>query len=316
LVARKFRYQGYGPAFISLLLAGLIAGCGGPATKARVEDQSRHYRYPASAERVVVKGDTLYSIAWETGNDVRDLASWNRIGPDYIIFPGQKLKVREPDAASTRSSKSSRSLAGSSVYKVRKGDTLYSIARRASMSVAELAEINGIKSPYLLKPGQRLKLETSTRPEKSSSRSTKTAARPAQSKNRVKPRASALQQGRISWSWPVDTEVRRSFGSGGIKGLEFRGRKGQTIQAAGAGKVVYQGDGLRGYGNLVIIKHNEDFLSAYAHCDSIVVAEGDMIKKGQKIATIGKTGTNNSKLHFEIRYRGRPVDPLKHLPRR
>jgi lipoprotein NlpD len=106
------------------------------------------------------------------------------------------------------------------------------------------------------------------------------------------------------------------FGTGGAKGVDIGGKPGQSVTAAAPGTVVYQGSGLRGYGQLIIVKHNTDFLSAYAHCDKIVVREGNVIKRGQKIAEMGSTGTDRVKLHFEIRYRGTPVDPLDYLPKR
>jgi lipoprotein NlpD len=106
------------------------------------------------------------------------------------------------------------------------------------------------------------------------------------------------------------------FNNASNKGIDIAGKKGQAILAADQGQVVYQGGGLRGYGQLIIIKHNADFLSAYAHCDRIYVKEGDVVKRAQKIADIGSSGTDRIKLHFEIRYRGNPVDPMTYLPRK
>lgn len=108
----------------------------------------------------------------------------------------------------------------------------------------------------------------------------------------------------------------KRFGSGGSKGINLAGSRGQPIRAANEGEVVYQGGGLRGYGQLIILKHSAEFLSAYAHCDRIYVKEGDVIKRGQKIAAMGSTGTDRPMLHFEIRYRGTPVDPLRYLPKK
>jgi lipoprotein NlpD len=122
--------------------------------------------------------------------------------------------------------------------------------------------------------------------------------------------------------WPTDGPILARFTPNGInKGLDIGGKRGQTVRAAAAGQVVYQGSGLRGYGQLIIVKHNGEFLSAYAHCDRIYcdriyAEEGDVIKVGQKIAAMGGSGADRIKLHFEIRYRGSPVDPLKYLPRK
>ena len=110
--------------------------------------------------------------------------------------------------------------------------------------------------------------------------------------------------------------LERYSASGPNKGIDIAGKKGQPIVAAAAGQVVYQGSGLRGYGQLIIIKHNADFLSAYAHCDTIYVKEGNVIKQGRKIALMGNSGANQVMLHFEIRYRGAPVDPQDYLPRK
>lgn len=123
---------------------------------------------------------------------------------------------------------------------------------------------------------------------------------------------------KISWSWPVSGKVIEKFSSTelGNKGVDIAGRRGSNIAASADGKVVYAGNALRGYGNLIIIKHNDDFLSAYAHNDRIFVREQQSVSKGQKIASMGSSGTNTVRLHFEIRYKGKSVDPLRYLPRR
>ncbi|SEQ21562.1 murein hydrolase activator NlpD [Basfia succiniciproducens] len=122
----------------------------------------------------------------------------------------------------------------------------------------------------------------------------------------------------ISWKWPTSGRVVQGFSNsdGGNKGIDISGSKGQPVYAAAAGRVVYAGNALRGYGNLIIIKHNDDFLSAYAHNDSISVNDQQEVKAGQQIAKMGSSGTNSTKLHFEIRYKGKSVDPTSYLPRR
>ncbi len=120
-----------------------------------------------------------------------------------------------------------------------------------------------------------------------------------------------------SWAWPADGQLLKRYSdSGSGKGLDIGGKRGQPIRATAGGRIVYQGSGLRGYGQLIIIKHSDEFLSAYAHNDKIYVKEGDVVKRGQKIADMGKTGTDRVKLHFEIRRQGVPTDPLKYLPKR
>ncbi|MHB8535541.1 MAG: peptidoglycan DD-metalloendopeptidase family protein [Sulfuricaulis sp.] len=212
-----------------------------------------------------------------------------------------------------------------SVYReVMAGDTLYSISWESGRDYRDVARWNGISPPYLIKPGQKLRLYPPAK--------VKTARAPAQnppSGNNVsvkkspsrKPAAPArhppASSQRLTWTWPTEgTIVGRYTVSGPNKGIDIAGRKGQPILAAAAGQVVYEGGGLRGYGQLIIIKHNVDFLSAYAHCDKIYVKEGNVIKRGQRIADMGSSGADRVKLHFEIRYRGAPVDPQDYLPRK
>lgn len=285
-----------------------------------VDDQSRGTRDPVKSTRVVIAGDTLYSIAWEIGQDYRTLAKWNNIRSPFIIKKGQRLKIKSQDAYtvnSTRSNKRQTANSNTKTHTVVAGDTIYSLARKNGISAKTLAKWNGISSPYVISIGQKLKLTGRS----SQSKKTRVARNNRNSKNLKKPEAkqnfSSEPHSKIKgWGWPAKGRVSKRFGHNGRKGLEIKGKVGQPVRAAAAGKVVYQGSGLRGYGQLVIIKHNQDFLSAYAHCDRIVVSEGDVIKKGQQIASMGKTGTNKVKLHFEIRYRGSPVNPEKYLRRR
>ena len=131
-------------------------------------------------------------------------------------------------------------------------------------------------------------------------------------------KSSAVSNRRLTWEWPTEGRVTTGFSSSanGNKGLDIAGQLGQHVTASADGKIVYAGNALRGYGNLVIIKHNDDYLSAYAHNDRLFVSERQDVKKGQKIASMGSTGTNSVRLHFEIRYRGKSVNPLRYLPKR
>jgi len=271
---------------------------------------------------VVAAGDTLYSIAWESGNDYRNLATWNDIPRPYLIRPGQRIRLTPP--AQSDSSKRVRS-EGPSTHVVRRGETLYRIALTNDLSVEDLARWNDIQAPYTLAVGQRLRLvgpdETSARPgsgtESAAKPPSKQESRSDKSRREKAPRqTSGAPDSQIRWMWPADGSVIGRFGEGSSKGIEISGRKGQPIRASGAGQVVYQGGGLRGYGQLIIVKHNATFLSAYAHCDRILVREGDVVKRGQKIADMGSSGTDRSKLHFEIRRHGTPVNPLSYLPRK
>lgn len=240
-----------------LLALGLVA-CGS-FPLAPVSEQGRVLRQPASGYRVVQPGDTLYSIAWESGRDYQEIARWNRIPPPYVIKPGQRLQLFPP---------------------------------------------SGAEPPPRPAPLPPPRADTQKKPP---------PAKPAP----AAPRAPAVAARKLSWIWPAQGELLERYSANGPnKGVDIAGRTGQPILAAEAGQVVYQGGGLRGYGQLIIIKHDDDFLSAYAHCDKIYVKEGNVIKRGQKIADMGSSGTDRTKLHFEVRYRGAPVDPLDYLPKK
>lgn len=292
----------------------IISSCVGTTELPPVDDQSRRMREPVHSHRVVVAGDTLYSIAWEIGQDYRTLAEWNKIEYPYIIRPGQKLSIK-PLSGNSPGSPDPR--IGNNIHTVVAGDTLFSLARQAGVRVTKLAEWNNVSSPYVIRPGQRLIMSAPKNGALNNTinaRNTEGKSRSGKGKTAKNPGIPNSKVG--SWSWPTKGKITSRFGKNGKKGLEITGQKGQPILAAAAGQVVYQGSGLRGYGKLVILKHNQEFLSAYAHCDKIVVSEGDVIKKGQQIASMGNTGSDKTKLHFEIRYRGTPVNPEQYLRRR
>jgi len=246
----------------------LCTSCAFPL--APVSEQGTALRQPEAGYREVVAGDTLYSIAWESGRDYRDLARWNRIAPPYVIKPGQKLRLYPPAGMS----QTDRPLS--------KPDSPASSQRAAAEKVPDKNKSGG------------------ERPQAPAGRQA---------------RAGTTKQ--LDWMWPTDGALlERYTNNGPNKGIDIAGRKGQPVFAAETGQVVYQGGGLRGYGQLIIIKHNADFLSAYAHCDKIYVKEGNVIKRGQKIADMGSSGTDRAKLHFEVRYRGAPVDPQEYLPKK
>ena len=214
-------------------------------------------------------------------------------------------------------------------YTVQPGDTLYSIAWRYNRDDAELAAANGIKPPYRIFPGQLIYLNKSapvakmpiqTRPDRPT---TKQTTRYKKSPTNAKPIQEKVANQRhnkvdIAWRWPAKGPVIDNFSlTGNInKGINLAGKKGEPVYAAADGKVVYSGTGLVGYGNLIIIKHNDTYLSAYGYNSRLLLKEGDMAKAGQEIAEIGSTGTNRDELHFEIRRNGKPVNPLKYLPKR
>ena len=202
-------------------------------------------------------------------------------------------------------------------YRVRSGDTLYAIAFRFGMDFEKLASLNGISAPYLIHTGQTLRLkgavQQSTAPLTSKPKTTtKTAKKPVV----VKKSPYDDKKKVTGWLYPVKKNILRNFSSGkdGLKGIMFGGKVGDPVKASASGRVVYAGSGLVGYGNLIIIKHSKDLLSAYAHNEKILVKEQQVIQAGDKIATMGKDDTGRTQLHFEIRYQGRPVNPLKYLP--
>ncbi|HEX4501927.1 MAG TPA: amidase activator ActS [Scandinavium sp.] len=197
-----------------------------------------------------------------------------------------------------------------SVYTVKRGDTLSRISRMTGTSVRDLARMNGISPPYTIEIGQRLKVQGSS---KKSSGSTKTAKVTPSS---AVPQSSWPPVGQRCWRWPTSGKVvlRYSTADGGNKGIDIAGSRGQPVYASGAGKVVYVGNQLRGYGNLIMIKHNEDYITAYAHNDKMMVNNGQSVKIGQQIATMGSSDADSVKLHFQIRYRATAIDPLRYLP--
>lgn len=221
------------------------------------------------------------------------------------------------------------------------GETLYSIALRYDMDYKKLAQVNRLGQKNQIHAGQVLSLDLSSytpppppqakvqprvpssQPHVQGPQNNGQKARPtvgAVPENRTieaKPSpATSVSSGSIKWQWPVNGKVVDGFNpSAGLnKGIDIQGKLGEPVVAAADGEVVYSGTGLRGYGKLLIVKHNEQYLSAYAHNRVLLVAEGDRVKAGQKIAEVGFSGTNTAKLHFEIRRDGKPVNPLQYLP--
>jgi lipoprotein NlpD len=241
-----------------------------------------------------------------------------------------------------------RQLNSDGSYYVRSGDTLYAIAFSYGLDHMEVAKWNGISSPYTIYPGQKLWLSSPSKRGRGSSVQISTIKSPSHSTKTVssksagstppaaaqttskaatrstnKPVSSASNKGGSasnpkSWKWPASGRVLRGFvaGNPARNGLDISGREGQTIIATAKGQVVYSGDGLIGYGELIIIKHSEKMLSAYAHNKVRLVKEGELVNAGQKIAEMGRSPENEQLLHFEIRVNGKPVNPMGYLPAR
>lgn len=209
------------------------------------------------------------------------------------------------------------------IYTVQKGDSLYSIAFGYGVDYRQIARVNHLKPPYHIHTGQQLRLIPINMSRNITTptvvKTAKTAPRYVERKS---PRAvpvsvhtpAPIENNQV-WMWPAHGTVNNNFSSDKFnKGIDINGRAGSPIVAAAAGRIVYAGNGLHGYGNLIIIKHNADFLSAYAHNQKLLVHEGQLVRRGQMIATMGNTEAKHVMLHFEIRQAGKPVDPTKFLP--
>jgi lipoprotein NlpD len=304
----------------------VLAGC---ASKAPAPTGERGAQAATSGASVaskdlytVKRGDTLYSIALDHGLDYRELVAWNNIDNPNRILVGQSLRVRAPGAAavseavvvrpiSTGTSVEQRSLGSSATdllkREPRAGKEPYSeqaLARAQAQAVDPVTV-----TPVVARPEAKPEVSPAARVE------AKPEARP-ESRPDAPAGDAASGSEDVAWIWPANGKLIGTFSEGGNKGIDISGKAGDTVLAAGGGKVVYSGTGLRGYGKLVIVKHNNTYLTAYAHNQNVLVKEGQTVSKGQKIAEMGNTDADQVKLHFEIRRQGKPVDPLKHLPQR
>jgi len=209
---------------------------------------------------------------------------------------------------------------GSAVWHtVRSGDTLFSIAFAHGRDFRAVARLNKIEPPYTIYPGQRIQIRTHEKRRSRSQKKRTPASVVTNKQHDNKARKSPVRAASsVSWVWPVAGKVIRNYKANAPrkKGIGISGRRGQAVTAAASGKVVYSGDGLIGYGKLIIIKHNESYLSAYAHNRRVDVKEGQLVKRGEKISSMGDNENNQPMLHFEIRKNGKPVNPLAYLPRR
>ncbi|HET9679840.1 MAG TPA: peptidoglycan DD-metalloendopeptidase family protein [Gammaproteobacteria bacterium] len=269
-----------------ILMTLILTACSGGKAVAPLGHYDSH-RSKQQAQTVanaplsytVRKGDTLYSISFRYGMDYRDLARVNGIGPPYTIYVGQKLKFKGAPAAQGK--------------------------RVASSQPKSIPP-----------PRSEPKTQAASQPKPPASQPKQASAKPAESSSKPIPPAPG-GTATPAWRWPTQGPILSSFSNSSAtrKGIKIAGKAGQDVVAAAAGRVVYSGNGLPRYGNLLIIKHNDVYLSAYAHNQSLLVKEGDSVRSGQKIATLGRTGTQRDQLHFEIRRNGQPVDPMRYLPK-
>lgn len=194
-------------------------------------------------------------------------------------------------------------------YRVKEGDTLYAIGQRVGRDYRLIARWNGILAPFRIVVGQTVRLGPPTKlPGNSVEEKTKKVVSAPTKKISGK-------KLKVLWGWPLKGVIAKNYSQSGRKGLDIAGKYGEPVRAAAAGRIVYGGQGLRGYGNLVIVKHNAHFLSAYGNNSRLLVREGDYVKMGQRIAEVGMRVDKQTVLHFEIRKDGKPVNPIQHLPK-
>ncbi|ENK6266356.1 murein hydrolase activator NlpD [Klebsiella variicola subsp. variicola] len=269
--------------------------------------------YTGGSTYTVKRGDTLFYIAWVTGNDFRDLAQRNNVPAPYALNVGQVLQVGnasgQPITGENAVSQASARASGGATATTTSAQKSTVVV--ASQPTITYSESSGEQSATKMLPNNKPATTTTTVVAPVTAPTTVSTTQPTASSTSTSSPIS-------SWRWPTDGKVIENFSGaeGGNKGIDIAGSKGQAIVATADGRVVYAGNALRGYGNLIIIKHNDDYLSAYAHNDTMLVREQQEVKAGQKIATMGSTGTSSTRLHFEIRYKGKSVNPLQYLPQR
>lgn len=271
----------------ALLFAALLSGCSSSSTApVQVVDRNASGQKPrpqaAGGQYIVQRGDTLYSIAFRFGWDWKGLAARNNIPAPYVIRPGQIIRFD--------------SLQGNA--------PVVAQANKPTSPPVVVAPSPATRAP------QQPPVQTAPSPVQTSKPPVTTPA--------VAGKVEPVTRSAKGWAWPTNGVLIGKFSSNGSlnKGIDIAGELGQPVLAASDGSVVYAGSGLRGYGELVIIKHSDTYVSAYGHNRRLLVREGQQVKAGQNIAEMGSTGTDRVKLHFEIRRQGKPVDPLQYLPRR
>ncbi len=348
------------PSALAVLLILLAAGCASPgpapvidrmpggAPAAPVAAKPAPPAKPAPAVRAVdtlsetytvKRGDTLYSIALDHGQDYRELAQWNNLDNPNVIRSGQVLRVRPPNESAGGVQVNSVTAAGPAESRPLTMPTtpasppppkpqaapsgLKTEPRAVRMPYSEenLALLSrdpkaaapaAVPAPAPAKPEVTLKPESTLKPApeaKPAAESLKPAAQPPA-------RAEANDEDSLDWGWPTAGRVLAGFSEASNKGLDISGKTGQPVVASASGTVIYVGSGIRGYGKLLVIRHNKAYSTVYAHNDSVLVKEGQRVIKGQKVAEMGNSDADQVKLHFEVRRLGKPVDPAKYLPER
>jgi lipoprotein NlpD len=248
----------------------------------------------------VRRGDTLLRIALDHGQNYRDLIAWNNLSDPNDIKVGEQLRVAPPE----RNVASAAAAVVTSPISMPGADKPAALPRKSAP--------RGDKKPFSdsnladAEKGDNPKAVDVVKPAPAGVGTALAAGSTV----------TASDDEKLSWMWPSDGRIVATFDEGKNKGIDIAGKMGQQVMAAGSGKVMYAGSGIRGYGNLVIVKHSNNLLSAYAHNRTILVKEGQNVTKGQAIAEMGDSDADTVKLHFEIRQQGKPVDPSKFLPSR
>ena len=308
---------------LAVVLAALLAGCASQPTQAPVVERSPiaapapplpvAQPAPIPGARIhrtyVVKpGDTLYSIALEQGVDYHDLAHWNHLDDPTQISVGQTLQVSPPQTVTVGAAR------GSGPVEARPLSATATGARGAGDGSTK-SEPKALRLPYseqnmaLLAKGDQgaAAPAPAAQPTKAAPAAPKPAPQPAVTTAKAAP-------GGIAFIWPAKGKLLTGFSQSDNKGVDIGGKIGDPVYAAAPGRIMYTGTGIRGYGKLIVIKHQDGFNSVYAHNSQILVKEGQMVKRGERIAILGETDAKRPMLHFEIRKSGKPVDPLKYLP--
>ncbi len=296
-MVRKFTY-------ILLVCLGL-SGC--YASNGEIRLFNRYSLFGSADSVTVSKGDTLYSISRRHNVPLKDLIEANHLRPPYILKAGQVLQL--PTAR---------------YHIVRKGDTLYSVSRQYNVDITTLSRKNNLRPPYVLHVGQKLAL-SGTVSGSSSYRGSKVSSSGTRKKTSVKTKKTTqkaptvVRKRTAKFMWPVKGKVISGFGIVGKgrknDGINIKAARGTAVKAADKGTVAYAGNELKGFGNLILIKHTDGWITAYAHNQKLLVRKGQKVIKGEKIATVGSTGgVNSPQLHFEVRAGKKAVNPRNYLP--
>jgi murein DD-endopeptidase MepM/ murein hydrolase activator NlpD len=302
------------PQLWLVALALALSACGGPGGNVQIFDRSYDNSRSSDADRggyVVARGDTVYGIAQRFGVSTRALIDWNRLNPPYLLIPGQRLQ-----------------LPSNQTYTVQSGDSVSAISRRFGVDMQTLIRLNNLRTPYTIHVGQQLQLPADARPVTEVAAATPSSSAPAVASPSDKPTAptravvtSPAPPARATggFVWPVEGRVVSSYGAktSGLHndGVNIAAPRGAPVRAADNGVVAYAGKEIRGFGNLLLIKHEDGLITAYAHADSLLVKRGDVVTRGQVVAKVGQTGSVESpQLHFEVRRGTEAVDPARYLP--